>query len=651
MKTRNFLLCFAWTFFAGLTVQAKHDTPVQITSPNGQIAVVLNINGNVGYTVKKAGKEVYRMSDLSVTVNGKDLGKESKISSIKRRNVKSSFSPVVPLKFSTIHEDYQLVDIKLNKQLSLQLRVMNNAVAYRFLMNQKGMVNITDERMNMTPSADMVCHLQQANNFNTSYEEAYKQERLSAWKENKKIATLPALLSGDNDLQLLMGESDVDDYPRQFLQPSAKGIQAVYPKSPTKWEPRGDRGEKIIEEGNYISRTTGRRSLPWRWVVITDAKGIIEQTVPIQLARRNVLKETSWIKPGQVSWEWWNGATPFGPDVDFKAGNNYDTYKYFIDFASRYGIEYILLDEGWAKSTRKPFIGKEELNLPKLIRYGQEKGVGIILWLPWLTVEQHMDVFKTYAEWGVKGVKIDFMDHSDQWMVNYYKRVVDEAAKHQLLIDFHGSFTPAGLEHEYPNLISYEGVRGMEQMGGCRPDNSVYLPFIRNTAGAMDYTPGAMNNYQPHTLRAERPNSGSIGTRAYQLALYVVFESGVQMLADNPTLYYQNDDCTRFITSVPTTWDETRAVAAEVGQYVVVAKRKGAKWYVGAICNGEKERTLDISFDFLTHGKSYKLTAFKDGKNADYQAMHYNIEEKQLNSNDHIQLQLAKNGGWAAVIE
>ena len=225
-----------------------------------------------------------------------------------------------------------------------------------------------------------------------------------------------------------MGEADVDDYPRLFLQPTAEGIEAIYPKSPVKWEPRGDRSEKITEEGNYIAKTAGTRTFPWRYVACTDSKGIVEQTITLQLSRKPVLTDTSWIKPGQVSWEWWNGAAPFGPDVDFVSGCNYETYAYFADFAAKYGVEYTLLDEGWAKDTRDPYTANDDMRLKDLIQYCKSKGVGVILWLPWLTVEQNWDLFKTYAEWGVAGVKIDFMDHADQWMVNFYKRVVSEAA-------------------------------------------------------------------------------------------------------------------------------------------------------------------------------------------------------------------------------
>ena len=288
----------------------------------------------------------------------------------------------------------------------------------------------------------------------------------------------------------------------------------------------------------------------------------------------------------------------------------------------------------------------------EIIRYGKEKNVGVVLWLTWLVVENNFDVFKTFNEWGVKGVKIDFMDRSDQWMVNYYERVAKEAAKHQLFVDFHGSFKPAGLEYRYPNVLSYEGVRGMEQMGGCYPNNSIYFPFIRNAVGAMDYTPGAMFSMQPDVYSARRPNSGSIGTRAYQLALFVLFESGIQMLADNPTSYYNNPECTEFITNVPVIWDETIALEAKSGEYAIVAKRKGDKWFIGGMTNGkEQERTFEIDFSFLPAGKNYQMTYFEDGINAGRQAMDHRKKEATIKKGEKMTIKMVRNGGWAAVIE
>lgn len=468
------------------------------------------------------------------------------------------------------------------------------------------------------------------------------------------MSYFPVLLETNNGYNILISEADLYDYPCMFIKSSGNnGFRSVFPKCPLEFGEDGDRSVKILREADYIAKTSGSRNFPWRFFVISnDVRDIVSNEMVYNLSSPCELVDYSWIKPGQVSWEWWSGATPYGPDVNFVSGYNLDTYKYFIDFAARYGIPYILMDEGWALSTQDPYTPNPQVNVHEIVRYGKEKGVGVLLWLTWLTVEKHFDLFKTFSEWGISGIKIDFMDRSDQWMVNFYERVVKAAAENHLVIDFHGAFKPAGLERRYPNLLSYEGVRGMEYMGNCIPENSLYFPFIRNAVGPMDYTPGAMISMQPESYKAERPNAASIGTRAYQLALYVVFESAIQMLADNPTLYYRNQDCTEFITSVPVTWDKTEVLDAKVGEYVVIARNKNGKWYVGAICNGkETRRELTIDFSFLKGSKEYRMTSFEDGINAGNQAMDYRKKESIVKSGDKIKIELARNGGWAAVLE
>lgn len=502
---------------------------------------------------------------------------------------------------------------------------------------------------------DYPMHVQLAGSFKTSYEERYSHMKLSDWKNAKGYTLLPVLIEARSNHKILISESALTDYPAMFLASvgANQGLASVFPKNPVEFGDDGDRSVKLVKEAGYIAKTNGKRSFPWRYFVITKEDGdLLENTMTVRLAEKSQIADPSWIKPGVTTWEWWNGATPYGPEVDFVAGCNTATYKYFIDFASKFGVEYVLLDEGWAQSTRDPYTPNKDLNLKEVIEYGKRKNVGVILWLTWLAVENNFGLFERFAEWGVEGVKIDFMDRSDQWMVNYYERVAAEAAKHKLFVDFHGSFKPAGLEYKYPNVLSYEGVRGMEQMGGCRPDNSIYHPFMRNAVGPMDYTPGAMLNYQPETLRADRPNSGSVGTRAYQMALYVLFETGIQMMADNPALYYQHPDCTQFMADVPVQTDETISLAAKLGEYAIVAKRKGDKWYIGGMTNNNKEeRVFELPLDFLPGDKTYQMTSFEDGVNANRQAMHYVRNVKNVKKEQTIKVRMARNGGFAAVIE
>ena len=485
------VLCLSLTAFG----QKVH----QLASPSGNIRISVELTDQIQYDVTQGNQTLMDNCVIGLETANHQLGIHPKLNKVVRQNVNEELTPIVPLKFSTITNRYNQLLLKFKGGYSVEFRAFDDGFAYRFLTDLKGEQEIMNEILRLNFVDDCLLHLQQPDGFKTSYEEEYRHQTSSEWKNSNRMALLPLLASTPKGDKILMSETNLTDYPAMFLKNDGQGgITAVFPRLPLEFGEDGDRSLKILKEANCIARTAGKRSYPWRYFVITnDDRKLIENTLSYRLAEKNVIENTSWIKPGLASWEWWNGATPYGPDVDFKAGCNLDTYKYFIDFASHYGVEYIVMDEGWAMNTRDPYNPNPSVDIHELIRYGKEKNVGIVLWLTWLTVENHFDLFETFEKWGVKGVKIDFMDRSDQWMVNFYERVAHEAAKHHLFVDFHGAFKPAGLEYKYPNVLSYEGVRGMEQMGGCRPDNSVYFPFIRNAVGAMDYTPGAMLIMQP----------------------------------------------------------------------------------------------------------------------------------------------------------
>ena len=643
----SLLMILCW----GILLHAQ--TESELSSPNGEIKVTLNITDKIYYSIAYDGDVLLKDNSLQLALKDEVLGQNPRLRRRKYVSVDEQLTPVMPLKFSTVTNQYNQLTLTF-KNYSVEFRAYDDGVAYRFVTSRKGEVEVLGEEFAVNFPDDYLLHLQQPGGFKTSYEEPYTHVFSNEWKPSDKMSVLPVLIDTRKQYKILISESDLTDYPCMFLKGTGdNGIVYTFPKAPLAFGEDGDRSLKITQEADYIAKTSGARNYPWRYFVLTkDDRQLLENTMTYKLAGKNQLQDVSWIKPGQVSWEWWNDASPYGPDVNFVSGYNLETYKYYIDFASKFGIPYIIMDEGWAKSTRDPYTPNPKVDLHELIRYGKEKNVGIVLWLTWLTVENNFDLFKTFNEWGIKGVKIDFMDRSDQWMVNYYERVAKEAAKHHLFVDFHGSFKPAGLEYKYPNILSYEGVRGMEQMGGCYPDNSIYLPFMRNAVGPMDYTPGAMISMQPNVYRAERPNSASIGTRAYQLALFVIFESGLQMLADNPTLYYRNEDCTRFITSVPVTWDETVALEAKAGEYAIIAKRKGDKWFIGGMTNnGQTEREFAVKLDFLKKDRAYQMTSFEDGINAGRQAMDYRCKSSQVKNGDVLTVKMVRNGGFAAVIE
>ena len=619
----------------------------RVSSPDGRICLEVNTDDTLRMCVSYGDEQVLLNSPLCLQLQQEWLGVRPKVKSIRRKLVNRQLVNVVPIKNAVTNDEAQQLTIAFAGNYSVEFRVYNNGVAYRFVIDKKGKVDVTDELMTLCFPSATKAHISKTRGFWTSYEEPYTHLALADYKVQDDMSYLPVLMETARGTKLLLSESDVRDYPAMFVKSTGNnGLTSIFPKAPAAWEPLGDRGFNVTSESPFIARTEGKRSLPWRFLVIGDDKTIAANEMERVLGGQCKLTDTSWIKPGKVSWDWWNHWTIW--NVDFETGINNQTYQYFIDFAAKYGVEYILLDEGWNKDVRNPFITRDEIDVKQLVEYGRQRGVGVILWLAWLTVENHMDLIKYYADMGVSGLKIDFMDHSDQWMVNFYERVASECAKHKLMVDFHGSFKPAGLEIRYPNVISYEGVRGLENGGGCHPDNTIWLPFIRNAVGGMDFTPGSMASAQPE----DNHGSGSLpmgsGTRAYQMAMYVCFESGLQMLADSPTRYMREDECTRYIASVPTTWDESRVLSAKAGDHYVVARRKGDKWYIGAMTGG-KPQQLTISLDFLK-GKGM-LTGFRDGRNAHRIAVDYQRFQQQVSPADKLTLNLVRNGGWCCVIE
>ena len=643
---RKYLLLLMFLCLASLL---HSQNKFELVSPNGEIKVLFNLSDKIYYSIDYNGEVLLKDNSIQLTLKNQVLGQNPKLRRQKRMSIDEYLTPVVPLKYSKINNRYNQLLLTF-KDYSVEFRAFDDGVAYRFLTSQKGDVEVMSEEFAINFPSDYLLHLQQPGGFKTAYEEPYTHIWSNTWKPEDRMAVLPALIDTKKDYKILISESDLTDYPCMFLKGTGEnGLISTFPKTPLAFTESGDRSVKITEEADYIAKTKGTRNYPWRYFVISrNDKQLIENTMTYRLAEKNQLQDVSWIKPGQVSWEWWNDASPYGPDVNFVAGYNLATYKYYIDFASKFGIPYIIMDEGWAESTRDPYTPNPKVDLHELIRYGKERNVGIVLWLTWLTVENNFDLFKTFNEWGVKGLKIDFMDRSDQWMVNYYERVAREAAKYHLFVDFHGSFKPAGLEYKYPNVLSYEGVRGMEQMGGCYPDNSLYLPFIRNAVGPMDYTPGI---FETDISKLNPDNHSYVrSTLARQLALYVTMYSPLQMAADLPENYNRFLDAFQFIKDVALDWDKSYYLEAEPMEYITVARcaKNTDNWFVGGT-NGEVPRIATIDFSFLPTGQKYIATIYRDGKKAHYRnnPTDYVIETKTVTNKTTLKISTASGGGFA----
>lgn len=637
--------------FLTVALQLTAATPIDLYSPDKRIKVSVDLKNKIAYSVTFNGNTVLSNSYLQLNLSKEKLGDKPRLSKKSISTINNVSYPVVALKNSKVVNNYNLLRLDFKGDYSVEFRAYNDGIAYRFITAKKDSIEINSENVHLAFADSVTTSYLETDNFKTAYEILYAKRNLKDVNRDKK-SVLP-ILFGTQKYRLLLSEADLYDYPCLFIKPDGdREVDATFPKAPLAFGPDGDRSVKIEKEADYIAKTSGTRSFPWRFMVITDNDAKLpENQMVYKLSTPNQLKDTQWIKPGQVTWEWWHNAYVYG--VDFKSGYNQDTYKYYIDFASKFGIPYIIMDEGWAKTTLNPFEPNPTINLQELIAYGKKKNVKIILWFTWLSVENNFNIFETLEKWGIAGMKIDFMDRSDQWMVNYYTRVAKEAAKHHILVDFHGAFKPAGLEIAYPNVLSYEGVVGMEQnIGGgfATPNNNLFLPFLRNAAGPMDYTPGAMRSGHQKDYRANWVNVMSIGTRAHQLAMYVVFESGVQMLADNPFNYLREPETTSFITSVPVTWDETHVLDAFAGEFIITARRKGEKWFIGAMTNN-KSRDLTIKTDFLKKGAKYRITLIQDGVNADVQAMDFKRIEKTITAGETIDIRMVQDGGWVAKLE
>jgi alpha-glucosidase len=467
----------------------------------------------------------------------------------------------------------------------------------------------------------------------------------------RTIASLPAVVVAEGGAKVAIAESDVDDYPGLWLKGTdGPALAATFPPYPLKLQTTSDRDVKVVEAADYIAKTRGTRTFPWRVVGIAPHDGdLVTNPILWLLQSPSKSNDTNWVKPGKVAWDWWNALNVFG--VDFKSGVNTATYKYYIDFASKYGIPYIILDEGWYKLGNVLDV-VPDINIPELVAYGKQKNVSLILWVTWKSLEdQLIPALDQYAKWGVAGVKVDFMQRDDQAIINFLHRVLSETAQRKMLVDFHGLQRSATMTRTWPNLISNEGVRGNEWnkwSADITPTHTVTLPFTRMFLGPMDFTPGAMLNATTKGFSAVFDRPMSQGTRCHQLAMYVVYESPLQMLADSPSNYLREPDAMEFLSAVPTTWDDTRVLAARIAQYVVVARRSGNDWYIGAMTDSNP-REVSIDLSFLPAGQ-FEMISYEDGINADRMAGDYKKSTTPVDRTTKLKLRLAAGGGWAARI-
>jgi alpha-glucosidase len=621
-----------------------------LSSPDNSIKIEINGGNNFSFRVMDNGKELLSTTTIGIEIDKLKSG-DLQVKKSSQRSVNQIIKPVVPEKASRITENYNELSIRFKNKLSLTFRAYNQGIAYRWESALPDSIKVISEKVEAGFSSEDMCWYPLEKSFYSHNERLYKNLRVGRISKDN-LASLPALVnhSGTN---ILISEADLFDYPGMWITGTGNNqLAAVFPHHAATEKVQGDRDVLVTSTDNYLARTSGTRTFPWRVFMIARTDGELLNNQLVYLLSRETTADYSWVKPGKISWDWWNALNIDG--VDFKSGVNTATYKYYIDFASHYGLQYIILDEGWSP-TMDITRSVDAINMPELLGYAKEKNVGIILWVVWATLDRQMEkAMDIYASWGVKGIKVDFMQRDDQKMVNFYERTALEASKRHLLVDFHGAYKPTGMERLYPNVITREGVYGMEQSKwdstkNIGPEHNVTLPFIRNAVGPMDYTPGAMINAQKESWKPifERPMS--LGTRCHQLAMYVVFTSPLQMLADAPSNYYREPVCMEFLKQVPAVWTETKVLNAKTGDYVTIARRaENGDWYVGAMTDWTP-RDLKLDLSFLGKG-NFTMDVWQDGINADRNANDFANKTIQVPVDLKQTIHLAPGGGWVAII-
>ena len=638
----------------------------RLNSPDGKLEVTLYIGDRITYELTEEGHTLVAPSPLSVHLdNGTVWGNGSHLKRVSHRQA----NEVIPSPFykrSEVKDAYNEMTLSFREHFNLIFRMYNEGMAYRFAATGNRPFKVTNEEAAFNFNKDyksIVPYVKDGDKqpieaqFSNSFENTYTHIELSGLNPQRLMFT-PVVIEQENGRKLCIAESDVESYPGMFLinRNGGTALTSAFAAVPKTKKQGGHNQLQILvtERENYIASCQPKAKLPWRIIVVArNDKELADNDMVYKLAAPSRMKDISWIRPGKVAWEWWNHWGIKG--VDFEAGINNETYMHYIDFASRHGIEYVILDEGWAVNKKADLMQIiPEIDLPMLCEYAKAHNVGLILWAGYYAFDRDMEnVCKHYSEMGIKGFKVDFMDRDDQYMVDFFRRTAETAAKYGLLIDFHGAFKPVGLNRTYPNVINYEGVFGLEQMKWSKSDvdqvtYDVTVPFIRMAAGPMDYTQGAMRNAIQKNYHPVNSEAMSQGTRCHQLAEYVVFDSPLNMLCDSPSNYMAEPECTKYIADCPTVWDESVAVNGVLGRFITLARRSGDVWYVGSL-NDWKARDLTLDLGFLGEG-DWTMEIFRDGINADRAARDYKRELVSVPADRKVKIHMAPGGGWTARI-
>lgn len=656
------LLLLAMCCAANPAASAKS---VTVKSPDGRNAVTLDTE-KLTYAVSRDGIRIIEPSPLGLNLDIGSIGAGARLIDSKHASANAVY-PIVAGKAASATDRYHQVELAFDAapkalRFSVLARAYDDGVALRYAVPRQAGVQqfkVMSEATQFNFARDYTCWGANMGRFDSSFEGEYDPAPASRIRAFHNYMAPLVCKTGKGQGTFAIAEADVKDYPGFYLSGRSDAGLGVAVTLPPRFDnDRNYRFRKTVSA--QVSLQGQDFQSPWRVVMLGDAPGALTASHLIAtLAAPSRIDDTSWIKPSKTSWDWYNDWDLDLPDRTVKAGLNTGTYKAFVDFSHSMKLDDILIDEGWsvgsdvepnpqADVTR----ARPEMNMPELLDYAKSKGVGVWLWVQWQQLDNQMDAaFKQYQAWGIKGVKVDFMNRNDQEMVNWYHKVLEKAASHKLMVNLHGAYPPNGLARTWPNYITQEGVLGAENnkwSARITARHNVTLPFTRMILGPMDYTPGGFVNATPASFAARNHAPMSMTTRGHGLAMYVVYDSPFQMVADGPRVYRTADgswaDGAEFVQQVPTSWDETRVLAGDIGQYIVSARRKGDTWYIGAMTN-EAARTLNVPLDFLGKGR-FEARVLQDGA----EPSRLSSSRREVDAGQTLALKLAPSGGAVAVI-